>query len=753
MHAVLEQAGLERYYELGGGAPVGAIPAPGRRDWLAEVERRGRLADGLQRVMLDVQGIRCAACVWVLQELWRRRDGGLRLELNPGLGRATLFYDPRRLRLSDYLDDVERLGYRVAPASKRPSRRDRDLLVRLGVCAALAMNAMMFALARYLGLEAEGGPLAELFGLLALALATAAVLVGGPVFFQAALGGLRRRVLHLDLPVSLGILLAYGGSLYHYLAGGGEGYFDTVTVFVALMLAGRWLQQRAITRNRDLLLANDGAEHLRARAVDGNRIREVPVTSLRAGMRLLVAPGDLVPADAALEDRDGAFSLDWIRGESTPRRFAAGDVVPAGAFCCAEGARRLRVIASAEDSGLLRLLGEPLRDPDDPRGRTRFWERVNRLYVAAVLVLAAGGAALWAVVEPGRAMAVATSVLVVTCPCALGIATPLAFELALGALRRRGVYVRTQSLLEKARHVRKVVFDKTGTLTWGGLRARRREARELAPDAARVLYTMASSSSHPVARAVAAAAAETGGGAPRLLEGLRVRELPGRGLEAVYRGVSYRLGRPEFATRSPDARGDCVFAADGRLLAAFDLEEDYREGAGAELAALTLEGVRIYLASGDDPAKVARAAARLGVPPAQARGGLTPEDKARWVAELDEDDTMIVGDGLNDAPAFEAAFCAGTVALDRPVMPARSDFAVVGRGIEAPRLVRSLARRVHRTIRTNLVLAGTYNALAVSLAYAGWMSPLLCAVLMPLSSLALVAHTTARLRPGTEAVS
>ena len=370
------------------------------------------------------------------------------------------------------------------------------------------------------------------------------------MFFRGAFAGLRQRVLHLDLPISLGILLAYGGSVACAVTGHGDSYFDTVTVFVALMLVGRYLQRTAVQRNRDYLLANDGAEHLRVRRLHDGELQSVPVAEVAAGDRLLLAPGDLVPVRCRLEREAASFSLDWINGESMPREFRRDQSVPAGAFVASRRAIEVRASADAHESGLLRLLAAPVQAAGELRGRERFWVWLNRGYVAAVLVVAALAGAVWLALDPSRALEITTAVLVVTCPCALGLATPLAFEMATARLRRQGIYVRTAELLEKARHVRKVVFDKTGTLTWGRPRARvLRAVRERSRD---VLFTMVEGSNHPVSRGIASALQPAN---PRFLPDLRVDEVPGNGLRAVHDGVEYRLGAAAFvfAGSGPDS--------------------------------------------------------------------------------------------------------------------------------------------------------------------------------------------------------
>jgi Cu2+-exporting ATPase len=636
----------------------------------------------------------------------------------------------------------------------RSVARDTGLLVRLGVCAAIAMNAMILAVSLYFGLgeaaagsAAGEGALAVLFGWILLGLGTLSLVVGGPVFFRGAIAGVRVGVVHMDVPISLGLVLAWAGSVHGQLTGGPT-YFDTVSIFVALMLGGRFLQQRTLARSRDQVLADDGAEHMRARRIAGGAVELVPVKTLRIGDELLLAPGDLVPVRAKLLGAETSFSLDWINGESEPRSFAAGAEVPAGAFHSGRSPVRVEAMSDYVGSGLSQLLAQDPTDREDTRGRVRFWNLLNRCYAAGVLLAAALGGGLWAFIDASRALPVAISVLVITCPCAMGIAVPLAFHLSLALLRRRGVFVRTRSLLDKAPLVRKVVFDKTGTVTFGGLRAL--PAQQIPAAALPVLATMVASSNHPVSQAILQRLGLQCLGHTPFVAGLAVNEVVGQGLECRHDGATWRLGGrrfagvPEHAPAEPARRRECVLAKDGELVARFDLDEDFRSGAAGEIESLRRRGLDVRLWSGDRTDRVQRAAALLGISPSHARGDMSPADKAAAVAQLDQDDLMMVGDGLNDAPAFAAAFCAGTPAMDRPVLPARADFCFRGATAGAVNAVFEVSALHSRVVRTNLTIALLYNATTLALCLLGSMTPVLCAVLMPLSSLALVVHTSSR---------
>jgi Cu2+-exporting ATPase len=381
---------------------------------------------------------------------------------------------------------------------------------------------------------------------------------------------------------------------------------------------------------------------------------------------------------------------------------------------------------------------------------TPWWTRVTRRYVILVLTASAVGFALWMARtgDVGRALDVVTAILTVTCPCAFGIAVPLAYEIVQARLRRAGLLVRSPGFLDRAIAVRRVVFDKTGTLTTGVLRLEGAEAIEaLSDDERRALYNLAARSTHP--KSIAVKRALAGRGIPFDAE-LGVEEEPGRGLAWRAGEHEYRLGSPAWAAPSAPAAGDVVFAVDGVLRAAFTTAEDERPDARAEIEELTREGFEVWILSGDNEARVQELARAVGVPEGRAVAGQTPEGKAAWLAVHDHGDTLMLGDGINDSLAVAAAHCSGTPAVDRPFLAARSDFYLVTAGLRPIRFALAASRRLDQVVKKILAGALAYNAVAVALAYAGLMSPLLCAVFMPLSSLTIILATTSSLSDGAK---
>jgi Cu2+-exporting ATPase len=744
VHAVLTKAGLTRYYDLRRGPGLPPADLETRHidhKWLELIQEERDQNPGVTRIELDIQGIHCAACVWLIEELFRRQGGARTgmMSINPALGRIELRVS-RGFPLSEWVSSVEELGYLLGPARFTDVRPSDDLLLRVGICAALAANVMLFAAAIYLGLRE--GPVYELLNQLSYAAGALAVLVGGSVFIGSGLRAMRQRVLHLDVPIALGIVLAFAGSTWSFFFASGEAvYIDTLTVFVALMLAGRWLQQRMLERNRAQLLADDGTESLLTREVKDGVVRIVHCIGVKKGDRLLITPADLVPVDLCILDDAARCSLDWIDGESRPRSFERGDTVPAGAFNVGERAFSGIAATDFAASSIVGLLGrDPASGGDGPLA-TLWWSLLSRYYVFGVVTLAAAaiGYWWWRTGEPLPSLEVGTAVLVVTCPCAFGIAAPLAYELVLTQLRRAGVFVRVGDFLDRVRSMARIVFDKTGTLTTGLLEVINPDALgALSAREITLLYNMAARSAHP--KSVAVRSVLEGHQAARFIE-LEVEEHTGRGVRARDGARRYKLGAPAWAAPTSSDDGDVVFSVDGRALASLQTDEQLRPGAHAEIARLQRDGYELAILSGDAPPRVAALGASLGMAADACIGGQSPEQKALYVREHDPARTLLVGDGLNDQVAMREAACSGTPAVNRPFMASRCDFYFVSPGLHPVAQVLHASSLLTHVVRRILAFAIAYNLVAVSVAMAGLMKPWVAAVLMPLSSLLTLAYT------------
>jgi len=739
--ALLQDRGLERFYALRGGRAGRRIGdgngPPATRPWL-EALVDGVPADGDGQVVLDldVEGIHCGGCVWTIKTLFDRCNGAGVCEVNPGSGRITVSANREHFPFEQWLDDLDTLGYRSGPVGTATdegvNRALRGLLVRFGVSAAIALNSMVLALSHYLGMEATD-PLAGVFGWVNLALGTLAVIIGGPVFIRPAWAALKHGVLHLDLPISVGIVAAWLGSVVLMLTVGPDAaYFDTLTIFVALMLLGRYLQERMVARNRALVRGDAGVSALLTRRIgaDGT-ITLDSIANITPGDQLLVAPGELVGVASRALHGEAAVSLAWIDGESEPHAVCQDDRVPAGAHVVGERALRLEAAESFDSSRLERLLRTTVDTDGGPR--TGFWHWVSTIYVVAVLGFAAIGFGLWLAASATDAIQVAVAVLVVTCPCAIGLASPLAEEFGLAKLRRAGMFTRRKRVLDRLVEVTDVVFDKTGTLTDGKLELADTAAVDaLAPTTRQQLFQLVARSNHPKSRAIFEHL-QARWTDLRLDEAATVSETAGRGMTD---------GR--FSLTRADHDPTAVALKDGHEdLLQLTFREPLKRDAAEQVRALEAAGLKVWILSGDAQSKVDDAAAALGVAPERALGQLAPEDKAARIHHIGAETVLMLGDGINDAPAFETAGLAGTPATDRPQLPARSDFYMLTSGVGPVASAIATAHRVRTVIRRNLWFAVIYNAAGIAAALAGLLSPLACAIFMPASSLTVLALTVA----------
>ena len=746
VHDLLQGEGLLRYYEMRAGSAAPAA-AGGRRvdgTWLELVARDLAAAPaGLRKLSFDLQGISCSACIWLIDELFRRTGAAGRVEASAARGTIDIWVSSD-FDLTSFVGELSRFGYDMGPRRAAVDEASSDLVVRVGICVAIAMNTMLFAIARYAGLVDP--PTVRLFQLLELGLAGAAFLVGGMVFVAGAARALRCGVLHLDLPIAIGIVLGYAGSMTSLVISGGEAsYLDTLVVFTTLMLVGRLLRQRIVARNRAQILDDAGVESLlvrriEARADGGETVAIVPATSIRKGDSLLVTPGDVVPVAARLTDEGATFSLEWITGEAEPLARSRGEMVVAGSSVAGGSAARLQADEDLAASALLDLLRAPTTGRDAPG---RLERRIATAWVPFVLLAATVGFVGWwlATGDVARALSVAVGLLVVTCPCAFGIATPLGHEIVLGALRSRGLLVRTGGFLERAADVRTIVFDKTGTLTTGRVRIEdERPLARLSPEHLAIVHQLAVRSGHPKSVAVVEAIPMS---ARTLDASTVVHETAGAGVEATVHGVCYRLGSASFALGAADdnGAGDVVFAADGVEIARLRTTEVLRADAAVEIAALRHEGFAVWMLTGDEAGRAHALAQSAGIDPVQVVAGCTPAGKAAWASAHDHGDLLFLGDGINDAPAAAIATCSGTPAAGRTFLAARSDFFLLGEGLAGVRLALRGARSVRRRTTRNLALAVAYNAGALGLCFSGLMSPIAAAVLMPVSSVIAVLST------------
>ncbi len=732
--------GLERFYDLKQGlavAPVRSRPFEEHDfSWLAPkvAEAEERAGSGSAKLDLALDGLSCVGCVWLIEKLFTRHDGAVRAAAHPSSGRLHLEWLPGKCALEPFLRELCQFGYVAAPAGSAAGDHERRrLAARLGLCGAFALNTMGFTLPIYLGMPADF-EFAELFKLIASLSATLAMLVGGGYFIERAWRSLRAKSLHIDLPIALGLIAAYLGSIGGWALGHERLlYFDFVATFVFLMLGGRFLQTSAVDKNRRRLVRQQPVPEAVPRADGGETVVR---GEIQPGLKFLLAPGQALPVSGVLAAGEADFSLEWIHGEADPVRFPAGSRLPAGAILLSRSPAAVEAGERWEDSLLAKLTA-----PVDGERASPGLDRLLRVYLSIVLLLGVVALLLWGVRgEWITAVQAMISVFVVSCPCALGVAIPLADDLAASAMERLGVFVRTATLWPRLRRVRRVVFDKTGTLTLERPVLENPDAVSALDDEATLaLARLTRGSLHPVSRSLLEALGSRG---QRLLAdrgaGDAPEEFPGLGVKLG----AWSLGKAGWTGgRAPAEAGAAgsELRHDGRLVATFRFSESLRPGAVETLRQLERRGLSLHILSGDHPDKVAAMARALDLPAGQAHGGLSPEQKAREVRALDRQDTLYLGDGANDSLAFDAALVTGTPVVDRSLLESKADFYTLGAGLGfLPGLLRTAAAR-SRGVRMAFTFALSYNITTVAFSMAGHMSPLLAAILMPLSSIVSIA--------------
>lgn len=742
VHRLVHEHGLDGYYRIRDAVITPADPTvfqPRDYAWLAALQQAAEAAPGTPVLTLEVQGISCAGCVWLIEQLFDRQKGSLHIETDAQLGRLHFRWTRGVFDAPIFARTLQSFNYLVGPAGEEPAVPESKRLVRrIGLCAAFAMNIMLFALPAYFGMEAAF-PYARLFGTLSLVFATLSLLVGGSYFIDRAIKALRVGAMHIDLPVAVGIIGAYTGSFYGWVSGRASFvYFDFVGTFILLMLVGRWSQIVAVERNRHRLLSmNARPRQVGVVGADGV-VADRLVDQLKPGDLFEVRAGQVVPVEAQLETTAATVGTAWITGEADPRECRAGARVPAGAVNLGRTSLRLRAMQSWAGSLLAQLFQPAGRD----EFRHRLLERVVRGYLIGILVVATGTALGWwlGTHDMARTWAAVTAVLVVSCPCAIGLAYPMADEMATVALRRSGVFVRDGGVWPRLARIRKLIFDKTGTLTLETPALQNPEAlKALAAPARAALLALVRDNPHPVSQSLyenLLAANLAAGLEPAAGE---LHDEAGFGVALRTADGQWSLGRPGWRgghTPAVVTEGhDTEFAFDGVVLAQFHFADAVRADAREEIAALQRAGFASYILSGDRRGKVVAMARSLGLPESQALAEVTPEEKAAWVRNLDARDTLMLGDGANDSLAFDAAFARGTPVIHRGLLEGKADFYYLGRGLSGlRRLFEVNATRV-RTQTILIVFSICYNLVTVSFAALGHMNPLVAAVIMPASSL------------------
>ncbi|MEM1054835.1 MAG: cation-translocating P-type ATPase [Bacteroidota bacterium] len=766
MRAALREAGfsetVDRLRAIGGERqrPVAPDPLGVREMDTARflTEHTTPLDGGLREADLVLDGVHCAACVWLVERMPAELAGVAEARLDLPRGRVRLAFDPEAAPLSSVADWLARFGYALRPTrgdeGRQRTEAERKLLVRLGVAWALAGNVMLLAFALYSGLGETGGALASAAKWVSLALAVPAVIYGGAPFFQrawASIGMAWRardvRRLHLDTPIALGILVGVGHSTWATITSRGDVWFDSVVVLIAALLTARYVQLRSRR------LAGDATERLLAllpamarRVTEAGTVEPVRLDELRRGDIVEVAATEAVPVDGTIAS--GASRLDnaVLTGESRPIPVAEGASVAAGATNLT-APLRIRVEAVGEDSRVGRLLAW-VREAETGRAPVVLWaDRLGGVFVLAVLALAMLTTALWLVLDASQIGLHVAALLVITCPCALGMATPLAFAVASGRAARAGIFVKSDAATQALTEIDAVVLDKTGTLTEGAMRVVRHVGDA---DALALAAALEAHVAHPIATAIEQAVPNR----PEAVTAVHAEN--GAGVRGTVDGREVQVGRPDWVAEAcgpapaplatllrAAAEGGSTpvaVAVDDRWRAALAVGDGLREDAPALIQSLRARGFDLHILSGDHPETVAHLARTLGLAGSRAHGAVSPEEKRQRVAALQAEGrrVMVVGDGVNDAAALRQADVGVAVGGGSTASLVAADVFLTRAGLAPVLAAMASGETAVRTVRRALTVSLGYNVLGAAAAVAGLVTPLVAAIAMPVSSLLVV---------------
>ncbi|NBC50055.1 MAG: heavy metal translocating P-type ATPase [Gammaproteobacteria bacterium] len=770
-------AGLEGFYRrTPEGEVLGPPPEPPKQLGvydLDEVQAAYLDTSTEQReINLHVEGIHCAACVWLIENGLSQMPGVEEARVNLTGRRLRLKWDNSRQPLSALLQRLAEIGYAAVPfdpeaAEGSLKRRNRGLLYRMAFAGFAAMNLMWVSIALYAG--ADEGEFRTLFHWVGLAIATPTLLYSGWPFFHGAWLGLRQRALTMDLPIAIGASITYLYSLFVTVSGQGQVYWDTVVNFLFVILVGRFLEaiskRHAVAATQRLL---DLQPKVATLMRDGEPV-VVPIRAVQCDETLLVRPGETIPADGVVIKGSSEIDEAMLTGESEPVARGVGDTVAAGTLNGA-GVFEVRVTGLLRDTALGRIIQLVEEAQSSKAPIQSLADRIVPWFVALTLGLALTTFMIWAGRDLETALMAATSVLIITCPCAFGLATPMAIAVASGLGARHGILIKHGAVLETLSGIKQIVFDKTGTLTAGRPLVSRLEvvdALDELPweedagvaalsgtqrDLLRLVAALEQVSEHPFARAVVQLARDAGA---RLsaVDVCDVAVEPGAGIAGTVDGHRLMIGTADWLCANgipieppgldePQRAGTLLYCAvDGRERLRLVVADHLRADATAVIQRLQADGLSVTLLTGDREAVAQRIAAQLGITDFVAQ--VRPEDKAEVIMRLQQkgERVAMVGDGINDAPALVQADVGIAVGSGTDVSIASADIVLMRSELMPVCDAAALSRRTLRTIRQNIGLSITYNLIMVPLAMAALITPLVAAISMPLSSLAVIGNS------------
>jgi len=752
VYELLDQNNLNRYYDLNDrpgvnrrigvyGTKYEFLDDPMVSKWLLDFSD-----DKIARVTFHIPQIHCSSCVWLLENLNKLHSGIPLSRIDFLKKKLSLTYIPEKISIREVVELLVSIGYEpeinLGSLEKKPHPKPKDrVYTRLAVAGFCFANIMLFSLPEYFASDAIEPKFKTFFGALKIILSLPVFFYSAAGFFKSAFNGLRQKMVNMDIPISLGIIILFGRSIFEIFTTTGAGYMDSFTGLVFFLLIGRVFQKKTY---ESLSFERDYKSYfpLSVTRRDPDGERTVMVSELSPGDRILVHNGELVPADSALLKTSGKFDYSFVTGEADVITKNPADFVYAGGRVKG-GAVELEVLKEVSESYLAQLWNNEIFGKSGRAGIETLANKVSRYFTAAVITISLAAGLSWLFMDPSRAVDAATAVLIIACPCALALSTPFTLGTAARIFGRNGFFLKNSALVEKLSHIDTLVFDKTGTLTISGDSTVDYQGRELSLSEKQAVNSLVRQSSHPLNLKIAGQFPESDISAVS-----NFQEIAGMGMAGVADGFSIRMGSSAWlGADSPagvdDNSGSRVYLKiDEELVGYFTIVNKYRQGVKGLIETL-ISKYKMFLLSGDNSSERKNLENIFG-DKAELRFQQSPYDKQEFIEKLQASgkEVMMLGDGLNDAGSLLQSDIGVAVSENTASFSPSSDIIFdAGRLMSLARFLK-LADRSMRIIKISFGISFVYNIIGLSFAVAGMITPLFSAILMPLSSISVVLFTT-----------
>ena len=756
VYHLLNEEGLGSFYDKLGDKTL--QPAVSKSDDLEKFDLEGFRNkyikihdDGLYEINLIIEGIHCSACVWLNEKVLHKTEGVIEASINYSTNKAKVVWDPEEIALSKIIETIRSIGYNAYPydpalQEERAVRTRKEYYARILVAVFGSMNIMWIAIAHYAGyFSGMEQRFRNILNVAEFILATPVLFYSGWVFFRGAWYGYKNRIVNMDTLVASGALLAYLYSIYAMVTQQGEVYFDSVAMIITFVLVGKYLEVLSKKHAVDTLDTIMGSTPTEVTVVTEGTKALVSIENVQLGDTIELKPGEKVVIDGVVTHGEGSFDESSLTGESEPVLKQKGDAILSGSICL-DSVIRYEATKEASDS-LLHTIVTLLEESITKKPRIeQLADTVSGYFSTVILIIALLTFAGWWMASNSfeEALIIGISVIVIACPCALGLATPMATLVGISVAAKRNILFKEAGFLETMAKSDLLALDKTGTITEG--RPSVVKETPYAPYDKALLYALVTTSTHPVAQGIRRYLEEESDTfTPVTLE--KVKSIQAKGVEAytdqthLAGGNAQMMQRLGIACEAQSEHTLFYFAVDGKKVTMFELSDTIREGAKEAIDAIKAMGVRVVMLTGDHEASAHRVAQAVGIEEVHAH--LLPQEKAHFIETAQQKGaiTVMAGDGINDAIALAQSNIAIAMGNGADVAISVSDVVLMDERPQSIHDAYRISRRTYRAVKENLALSLLYNTIAVPLAMAGFVTPLIAALSMSLSSLIVVGNS------------